>query len=293
VSSLKAVEQWEYAGPVAATAPAVGIGTAHSGSLPLLSWAIAASTLHRLRRGEGALLAINLSLILQQGASLSWSLAQALVSVAVIGLMYAFNDFYDAPTDSNNPKKDQALISTYLDHRGMCAAAIFTLKLVTLLFAFATLGAWVTATAAGVMLVNVVYSTAFKGIPVVDVIGCGLWGLLYAAIVGAPPSLLIVVGLMTAVCHLYQTLDDRAADAANGINTTAVRSAVLSRNVLIALSILLFAALRAPLGVWAFTSFTPLLLFFVTQRAQTGWLLTKVYFGVTWLCILEAARASV
>src|SRR5689334_2927804 len=62
-----------------------------------------ASTSHRIRCGEGALLAVNLSLIVQQGLSFPRSLAQAIVSVLALGSMYAFNDLYDAPTDSNNP----------------------------------------------------------------------------------------------------------------------------------------------------------------------------------------------
>ena len=97
---------------------------------------------------------------------------------------------------------------------------------------------------------------------------------------------------MTSVCHLYQTLDDRTSDAANGITTTAVRSATLSRNVLVALALLLFVVLRAPLGLaWALTAFTPVALYAAFGRPRTGWLLTKVYFGVVWLYLLEAARA--
>src|SRR5262249_6115461 len=161
-----------------------------------------------------------------------------------IALMYAFNDLYDATSDANNPKKDRAVIATYLEHRRVCLAAILVLKVLTLELALTTLGTRATVAAAGVMLVNVVYSTLLKGVPVLDVIWCGLWGVLYTAIVTASPSLLVLVGLMTAVCHLYQTLDDRVFDAENAIVTTAVRSAGLSRNVLITLSALLFVALR-------------------------------------------------
>jgi 4-hydroxybenzoate polyprenyltransferase len=155
------------------------------------------------------------------------------------------------------------------------------------------LGAQASAAVATVMLVNVVYSTFLKGVPVADVVWCGLWGALYVAIVSASPLLLVLVGLMTAVCHLYQTVDDRLPDAANGIITTAVRSAALSRSVLIALSLLLFITLRAPLGgAWALTALVPLALFFVARNPRTGWLLTKVYFAVVWLYLLEMAHAS-
>jgi 4-hydroxybenzoate polyprenyltransferase len=246
------------------------------------------STLHRIRRGEGALLAVNLSLIAFYGGNLSGDLAEAVVSGLAILLMYAFNDLYDAPVDLNNPKKDRGLVATYLEHRRACGIAMLMLKLATVALAFAFLGTRAAIAVTGVMLVNVSYSMLWKGMPVADVIWCGIWGALYAAIVSASPSLLLLVGLMTAVCHVYQTLDDRPSDAANGIMTTAVRSSVLSRNVLIALSVLLFLALREPLGGWALTAFTPLVLFFATARPSTGWLLSKAYFAAVWLSLLGA-----
>jgi 4-hydroxybenzoate polyprenyltransferase len=264
-----------------------------SSTAQALVWAGFASTLHRIQRGEGALLAINLSLAASQGLGDLRVLAGALVSVLTIGLMYALNDLYDAPLDWNNPKKDRALIATYVAHRRVGALAIVVLKVATLALASAALGGRATAAVAGVMVVNLVYSTRLKGVPVIDVAWCGLWGVLYTAIVTASPSLLVVVGLMTAVCHLYQALDDRDADAENAIVTTAVRSAGLSRNVLAALSVLLFVALRGPLGdLWAASALTPLAVFFVAPSAHTGWLLTKVYFGIVWLYLLGVAGAA-
>jgi hypothetical protein len=63
--------------------------------------------------------------------------------------------------------------------------------------------------------------------------------------------------------------------------------------VLLVLSLLLFAALHAPLGVaLALTAFTPLVLFFMIDRAGTGWLLTKAYFAVMWLYLLGVSGAA-
>jgi len=265
---------------------------------PSLTWTVfaragIASTVQRIQRGEGALLAINLSLIAAQGAGWKLAVAQALVSGLTIALMYAYNDFYDAPADWNNPKKDRALISTYMEHRSRWLTAIFTLKFATVGLALAMLGTAPAAAVIGVMLVNLTYSHVLKGVPVLDVAWCGVWGTLYAAIVGAPLWMLLLVGLMTAICHLYQALDDRVPDAANGITTTAVRSPTLSRAVLVTLSALLFVVLREPLGApWACSAAAPLALLFVGGSPATGWLLTKVYFGVVWLYLLGIAGAA-
>jgi 4-hydroxybenzoate polyprenyltransferase len=263
-----------------------------SGTVASLSWAGLASTLHRLRGGEGALLAVNVSLIALMHAGPAHSLAHMFVSLLTIGLMYAFNDLYDAPTDWNNPKKDRGVVSAYAEHRRTAAVAITVLQLLTMALAFVVLGPRPASAVAAVMLVNLIYSTTLKAIPLLDVIWCGLWGALYAAIVTASPALLLLVGLMTAVCHLFQALDDRVPDAANGIVTTAVRSLVLSRNVLVVLCVMLFFALRVPMGTaGAVTAFAPLA-FFLVASPRGGWLLTKAYFGVMWLYVLGVAGAA-
>ncbi len=270
-----------------ATATLVPRIDADSNAFRALTWAVLASTLHRIRRGEGALLAVNLSLIVQQGASLGLGVMQALVSTLAILVMYAFNDLYDAPVDWNNPKKDRALIGTWIAHRRVGVSTTFLLKGLTLGLALVALGPGASAAVAAVMIVNVVYSTTLKGVPVGDIAAVSVWGALYAAIVDPSPAIMVIVGLMTGICHLFQALDDRVPDAANGIETTAVRSATLSRNVLVVLTALLFLVLAAPLGVpVALTALTPLAIFALVADAGTGWLLTKAYFAVVWLYLL-------
>jgi len=279
--------------PFSPTPVAVPVVDAGANAVPALAWAVGASTWHRIRRGEGALLAVNLSLIVFAWRGLRLAVAQAVVSTLAILLMYAFNDLYDAPVDINNPKKDRALIATWLEHRRMGVLVTFALKLVTLALAVVTLGPLPAAAVAAVMIVNVVYSTLLKGVPVADVATVFVWGLLYASIVDPASSLIVLVGLMTGVCHLFQALDDRGPDAANGITTTAVRSTTLSRNVLIALSVLCVVVLWAPLGAFgALTAFTPLAIFFLVRDAGTGWLLTKGYFGLMWLALLWTTGAA-
>jgi 4-hydroxybenzoate polyprenyltransferase len=275
MSAPQAAQESAYAG---ARLDSLVVG--RSGTLAALSWAGCASTLQRLRGGEGALLAVNLSLIALWPTTLGQAVVQVVVSLLTIGLMYAFNDLYDAPTDRNNPKKDLEVVSTYAQHRRTAAVAVTALQLLTIALALGTLGPRPAAAVAAVMLVNLLYSTTLKAVPVLDVFWCGLWGALYAAIVTGSLPLLVVVALMTAVCHLFQALDDRGPDAANG------------SNVLVVLCFLLFVALRAPLGtVGALTAFAPLV-FFLVARPRVGWLLSKAYFGVMWLYVLGVAGAA-
>jgi 4-hydroxybenzoate polyprenyltransferase len=132
-----------------------------------------------------------------------------------------------------------------------------------------------------------------KGVPVADVAAVWVWGSLYAAIVAPAFAVTFLVGLMTGVCHLFQALDDRGPDAQNGIETTAVRSAALARNVLVALTVCLVASLYAGIGTAAaVTAVVPLAIFFAVDDAGIGWLLTKAYFAVVWLWFLGAHGAA-
>lgn len=278
--------------PLAAPCPRDAVPESADSPMVLL-WAGCASTLHRIRRGEGALLAINLSLVLGLGASVGRGATAALVSVLALVLMYALNDLWDAPADLHNPKKDRALVAAYLAHPRAALVGIGALKLVTIGFAWAALGPRAAGFVAAVLVVNLVYSAVLKGVPVVDVAWCGLWGGLYAAIVTDSTPLIACVALMTAVCHLYQTLDDRSSDARNGIVTTAVRSPVLSLAVLAVLSGLIVATLHGLLGpLWALGGLAPLLCYFVGASPGRAWLLTKGCFGVVWLALLGLARAA-
>ncbi len=280
--------------PLSPTVTAVPVVAPRPDALGALAWAVVASTGHRLRRGEGALLAVNLSLIATQ-ADGDWARAAllALVSTLAILVMYAFNDLYDAPADWNNPKKDHRLIATWVQHRRVGVPVTFVLKLLTLALALVTLGPTPAAAVAAVMIVNVVYSTTAKGMPVADILAVAVWGALYAAIVDPSPRVALVVALMTAICHLFQVLDDREPDAANGIQTTAVRSAALSRAVIVALTAALVAAVLGPLGaLGACTALTPLAVFFLVRDAGVGWLFTKAYFAVMWLAVLGHIRAA-
>lgn len=249
--------------------------------------AVCGSMLDRLRRLEGAVLAVNVSLLviapLEQWQKLGLLFASGLTLV----VLYAFNDFWDAEADRHNPRKNQALVDLHCRQRG---AILFTLAFaatVAVLLALLAVGPTAAAAVVGVMAINVAYSAVLKGVPVVDVGWCALWGGTFAAITLAPVKLLVVVGLMTAVCHVYQTLADREVDAANGVATIAVRSPRLVPVTLAALCTLLAVAFASN-GHWvlALTTFTPLLPYFLISSRTVGWLSTKAYFGIVWILLL-------
>jgi 4-hydroxybenzoate polyprenyltransferase len=255
--------------------------------------ALTASTLHRMRMGEGVLLAINASLVWQRAATLGDMVATSIVSGLTLGLMYAFNDAYDAAGDRHNPKKDQRVVATYLDHAMASYTAIFVGKALTLVLAYLACSPLVAAAVLASFAVNFVYSTRLKGVPVVDVAWCGVWGAAYAAIAQPSLQLLLLVGIMTAICHLYQALGDRFADAENRITTTAVFSRGLSIGVLLVLSIALVPLLLGPLGIiGACSAFIPFVLLFLVKDSHTAWLVTKAYFGIAWVFVLEQLRAA-
>src|SRR4029453_15703532 len=103
----------EPAGVLGAS-PARAVGSGDAASLPRrLLWALVAPTSHRMRMGEGALLAINLSLICYQPPPILARIMGAVVSVLVIGPMYVLTALHDAEADRHNPKKDQRLVALH------------------------------------------------------------------------------------------------------------------------------------------------------------------------------------
>jgi 4-hydroxybenzoate polyprenyltransferase len=262
--------------------------------IALIAWAMAASTYHRIWLGEGVMIAINLSILLYRGVGPGELIAGTIVSVLTLGVMYAFNDAYDAVADRHNPKKDQRQVSVYIDYRHTSYRILFAAKILTVVLAWMLLGPAAATATVTVLAANFIYSTALKGVPIVDVAWCGVWGAAFAAVVLAPADLMILAGLMTAVCHLFQALGDRSADAMNRITTTAVFSSSASAAVLFVLSAMIGVLLQGPLGSFvALSALIPFALFFLVRNAHVAWILTKLYFGVIWISVLVQARALV
>lgn len=252
--------------------------------------AIAGSLVDRLRRLEGALLAVNLSLIALAGGGVLGAALLAVVSALTLTFLYAYNDFWDAEDDRLNPRKNQRLVEIYLAGRACIAALLAALFFCCASLAYLAGGSASLLAVTAVAAINAAYSRAIKGMPLLDVAWCGLWGASYAWIVQPPWPLVVVVGLMTSVCHVYQTLADREVDQRNGVGTIA---AATPQAVPLALAALC-AALAAVLLLWfefpwtaALSAFAPLLPYYAVASRPAGWLLAKAYFGALWLALLS------
>ncbi len=252
--------------------------------------AVFGSLVDRLRRLEGALLAVNVSWLAVGEPHPGEATALVLASLLVLTALYGFNDSWDAAGDTNNPRKNRWLAEAHLAYRKQVALVLLWLSSGSLLFAWVGGGLPSAFAVAAVLAVNALYSFSLKGVPLLDVVWCGLWGATYAAIVRPPWPLLAVVGLMTAVCHVYQTASDREVDARNGVRTSAAAAPQAVPLVLAACCTLLALMSKSFFGAhWAVaaSAFLPLLPHFVCSNPQTGWLLTKAYFAVLWVALLR------
>ena len=142
-------------------------------------------------------------------------------------LLYGINDVFDADVDEENPKKEGREVRFEGDR--FVVAAVALCGLVGLgLFAVVPPVAW--GYLAGFFLLGVEYSAPpfrFKTTPLLDSVSNGLYVLpgaaTYAAIAGAPPPLLALVGgwTWTMAMHTFSAIPDIEPDRRAGIETTA------------------------------------------------------------------------
>jgi len=252
-----------------------------------LGYLTGASLWARVRRGEGALVAINATLVLFARPPAGIAAIQIGVSVLLMAALYAINDWRDAEDDRSNPKKNQQLVEDLIELRRPFFAWLCVLQIGVVAIAFALLG-WQAALAAAVMIaINFSYSWWLKGVPFADVVTVCAWGACFAAIVTPPWSLCLAVGLMTGIMHVFQIQEDRDVDEANDVRTTVVGSGRAAVGAIALLCAGLYLALLDPLGpFWAASAFIPLLLQRVCADTSTAWMASRIYCGIALLAVL-------
>ncbi len=259
-----------------------------------VAWANLAPLLNRLRHGEGALLAVNLSIALSARPDARRLLAHVLVSTVVLALLYLLNDVQDCRHDLSDAGKDRAFASFCVRHREALARLLVLEQAGAIVLALALLGGRSAVAVAAVFLVNLAYSAVFKGRPAVDVLWVALWGACYAMVPGVelPARVLALVGVMTSICHVFQITRDRPVDDANRVRTSAVAIPWLP-TMQLAVGCLAMGLILAPIlgPAAAATAAVPLVLRFAVRSNQAAWLLSKTYYGAIWLLVLRAIHA--
>lgn len=245
--------------------------------------------LHRFRKAEGALLAVNASIILTQTASPRHMAMQLMTSAAVLALLYAYNDVHDCESDLENPKKDRQLVLFLIRHRASILRALVVLFAAAVFASYLALGIGSAVAVASVLLINVTYSHFLKKVAVVDVLWVGLCGGTYILTPGIPLDfrIVVLVAVMTAASHVYQSLEDRPVDRRNQIQTTAVFSPRLASVLLLAFCGVAAWVVEHYIGLpLALTAFIPFAAHLAIHDPQRAWLLSKACFGVLWLALL-------
>lgn len=242
--------------------------------------------LQRFRVHEGLLLAALASLVVVARPAPGRGLAELVLGVWLLALLYAYNDVHDAPRDTGDPKKDPALVAHLYADRAWLRGWILAQTGAVALLAGTLLGTGALVATAAVAGLNVAYSHRLKGVPVLDVLTVGLWGAAYVTLVQPPVALCVLIGAMTAISHVFQTLRDRRADADGGVHTVGQLTEGGVAMVLLGASAVLFAVLL-PLG-WplAASAAFPLVAWWAIRRPVPAWLVVKAYFAAVWVVAL-------
>ena len=241
-----------------------------------------APLVERFRLGEGMLLAVNGCILWFGPLPREEGMARLALSAAVLAVIYALNNLVDCEADRPNPKKNQRLVQTFIEHRrgyAVFLAAAHT-ALVTLgLAADTRVGLAVAATLA----VNLGYSMRAKGTPGLDLVVVAVWGGSFAAIASTQWSICGLVGLLTLLMHVFQMDVDGEVDAGNRVRTSSV--AFGRTSLLVAFACVGVGAAILPLlgGVWAASAVVPAIAYRTARRTQTAWAWSRLYAGVTLL----------
>jgi len=250
---------------------------------------IAASLTTRVRRAEGGLLAINASIALADFTSSLRAVCQIVLSGSLLMLLYLHNDLVDGENDRLNPKKNLRRIERLLQRRALLARLLPVLYLSTTAGAYLTLGPLSAAAAAGIIATNAIYCHVAKQTAVLDVVVIGAAGAIFTLVPGVPldSGVLLLIALMTAASHVFQTLGDREVDARNGIRTIAVLSPRLAFVTLAACCVAAAAVIAGNFGPgFAALAALPLAAQLWLRNAERAWVVSKAGFAVLWLALL-------
>jgi len=140
-----------------------------------LSIGVLGALWQRLLRFEGAIFAINLSLILSLYNDFKDIVLHVAISLFVLASLYSFNDLVDCKNDLCNERKDQLFTQYLCAHRTPLFVCLLVQKAILCLLIFYFVGLRGLLILCLVYVLNSAYSLWIKGIPVADVIWVCFW----------------------------------------------------------------------------------------------------------------------
>ena len=246
----------------------------------------------RLKRQEGALLGIVVSTLFFAGHSVSGIAGLSLLTLLTLSTLYFFNDLTDCVEDQSNPRKDKPYVDALNQHRPILWVTLAIQKAVILIATVFTYGFNLASVMAAIFVINIAYSLKIKGTPVVDVLWVGVWGAAIAGLAGLeqPWETYTIVGIMTAISHIYQVRIDAPVDQAHNLQTSAVVSLKMTEIQIILLCLGLALLIGSTTTSWlGITALTPWFLGKYLNSSRS-WVLARYYFGIIWICHLESTH---
>lgn len=247
---------------------------------------------YRLRQREMANLAASLTVM--AALRLGWDeLGYRLCFGLLLNLsVYLANDWYDVEIDLAAPHKDHDKARFLQSHRGAARAA--QVLLVAGMAAIAAVHSLdLLVPLVGGAGLCWAYSAKLKRLPIADVATitvCGVAGALVAVPLGSQAgwALAGLLGLYAACFQAIQMVRDHDADAAFGVQTTAVRYGVgpviaLLRVLLLGAALYTVALLHLWIGLALLV--TPALPV-RPEQADRAWNLARLWLGLVWLALV-------
>jgi 4-hydroxybenzoate polyprenyltransferase len=243
---------------------------------------------NRLKLGEGGLVVFNILHSLVTQKNIQTKVAEALISLFVMSVLYGYNDYVDCEKDRLNPKKDQIFLTLICDNKRTFIFLIIFIQFLTLFCSWYFLGK-LTALLLGILFfTNFLYSQKAKAIPAFDIAIVSLWGGLYVCLVGNFHwYIVLAAGLMTGIAHFFQVITDRSSDARNSINTSAVALQGFEAIILFLQCFLLGVVVYTAGNSWyALFCTIPFFAYWFSRRVTFSWYVARVVFLILWITLM-------
>lgn len=249
---------------------------------------------NRLKLGEGGLVVF--TLFHSIFAHDNWLLIAQEFSLSFLVLisLYGFNDYKDRRKDLANEKKDKIFVAQIIESEKLFLSINTITTLVCIFGSFFIRGPLGGLFVLLVYAVNYIYSIKTKSMPIVDLFSVVLWGACFILTSGHfNLTLFFAAGVMTGIAHLFQMLTDKHVDQINATNTSVVYYWGKEWVLLMILCLILCGVLYFSTSwYWALSGLIPLLVFKITNHVNYSWHISRFYFFVVWIGLLNSIYGS-